>query len=98
METENLQKEKADTFKDWAISTRVSLKKEAGRVKEVISGIKKTETNGTEDRGEMIANLMLSYRHLEDAAMRVGKAIQAHEGGISVYDQKMPERDLNKEA
>jgi hypothetical protein len=35
---------------------------------------------------EMRANLMLCYRHLEDAAMRLGKAIQAYDGGKSVYD------------
>lgn len=39
------------------------------------------------DTGEMMANVMLAYRHLEDAAMRLGKAIQAYEGGISIYDQ-----------
>ena len=33
--------------------------------------------------GEMIANLTLAFRHMEDAAMRVGKAIQASEGGES---------------
>jgi hypothetical protein len=37
------------------------------------------------DPGEMIANLMLAYRHLEDAAMRLGKAVQAYDGGTSVY-------------
>jgi hypothetical protein len=39
------------------------------------------------DKGEMIANLMLSYRHLEDASMRLGKTIQAFDGGRSVYDK-----------
>lgn len=37
---------------------------------------------------EMIANIMLAYRHLEDASMRLGKAIQALEGGESVYDKE----------
>jgi hypothetical protein len=37
------------------------------------------------DRGEMIANVMLAYRHLEDARMRLGKVIQAYEGGVSIY-------------
>ena|ERR1700721_1341803 len=37
--------------------------------------------------GEMQENVMLSYRHLEDAAMRLGKAIQAFDGGVSVYDK-----------
>lgn len=40
------------------------------------------------DRGEMIANTMLAYRHLEDARMRLGKVIQAYDGGVSIYDKK----------
>lgn len=34
---------------------------------------------------EILDNLMLSFRHLEDARMRLGKAIQAFDGGKSVY-------------
>ena len=34
---------------------------------------------------EMAANITLAYRHLEDARMRLGKAIQASDGGTSVY-------------
>lgn len=40
-----------------------------------------------ETKGEMIANIMLAYRHLEDARMRLGKVIQAYEGGVSIYDK-----------
>ena len=40
------------------------------------------------DPGEAKANIMLAYRHLEDARMRLGKAIQATEGGVSCYDKK----------
>lgn len=36
-----------------------------------------------EDRGEVVANLMLAYRHIEDARMRLGKVYQARNGGIS---------------
>ena len=36
---------------------------------------------------EAIANVMLAYRHLEDASMRLGKVIQALDGGVSVYDR-----------
>ncbi len=43
--------------------------------------------NDVNDRGEAIANIMLAYRHMEDARMRVGKAIQAMEGGKSIYDK-----------
>lgn len=39
------------------------------------------------DTGECLGNLMLAYRHLEDASMRLGKAIQAADGGVSVYDR-----------
>jgi hypothetical protein len=37
---------------------------------------------------EAIANIMLAYRHLEDASMRLGKVIQALDGGVSVYDKR----------
>ena len=37
--------------------------------------------------GEMKANIMLSYRHLEDARMRLGKVMQQIQGGISKYDK-----------
>lgn len=36
---------------------------------------------------EAAANAMLAFRHLEDASMRLGKAIQALDGGMSVYDK-----------
>jgi hypothetical protein len=41
------------------------------------------------DRGEMAANIVLSFRHLEDASMRLGKAIQAYDGGVSCYNADM---------
>lgn len=44
------------------------------------------EEPGKADHDEMHANVQLAYRHLEDAAMRLGKAIQAYDGGASVYD------------
>ena len=34
---------------------------------------------------EINANLTLAYRHLEDCRMRLGKAVQAIDGGTSVY-------------
>ncbi len=36
-------------------------------------------------KGEVFANIMLAYRHIEDARMRLGKVIQAADGGKSVY-------------
>jgi len=37
---------------------------------------------------EAVANVMLTYRHLEDASMRLGKVLQALDGGVSVYDKR----------
>ncbi len=37
--------------------------------------------------GEMKANTMLAYRHLEDARMRLGKVMQQIQGGTSIYDK-----------
>lgn len=41
-----------------------------------------------QDIGEAKANIMLAYRHMEDARMRIGKVIQAMSGGKSIYDTK----------
>ena len=37
--------------------------------------------------GEAKANIMLAYRHLEDARMRVGKIVQQIQGGVSKFDR-----------
>jgi hypothetical protein len=44
-------------------------------------------SGGSEAAGEMAANLMLAVRHLEDARMRLGKVIQAMNGGVSIFDK-----------
>jgi hypothetical protein len=46
-----------------------------------------TANVSSENWGEMLANYMLAYRHLEDARMRLGKVIQALEGGVSIFDK-----------
>lgn len=56
------------------------------RVLEIKNSINTRPEVVGQDKGEMIANVTLAYRHLEDAAMRLGKAIQAYEGGQSIYD------------
>lgn len=38
------------------------------------------DMSGCADSHEVLANLQLAYRHLEDARMRVGKAVQAYDG------------------
>ena len=40
-----------------------------------------------EQMSEIIANIQLAYRHLEDARMRIGKVIQAYDGGTSIYSR-----------
>ena len=40
-----------------------------------------------DQHSEMHANFMLAYRHIEDARMRLGKVIQAKDGGKSVYSK-----------
>ncbi len=45
--------------------------------------MEESEKDSGVDKGEMIANAMLAFRHLEDAAMRFGKVIQAADGGVS---------------
>jgi hypothetical protein len=77
------------TFTAVCNDVRASIKETAISAKFLADIVKKGEhaSSAVEDRGEMIANLMLTYRHLEDASMRLGKAIQAHDGGVSVYDR-----------
>lgn len=43
------------------------------------------EASGPGQHEEMRVNIMLAYRHLEDARMRLGKVVQAYDGGKSVY-------------
>lgn len=43
-----------------------------------------------ENRGEVLANFALAFRHLEDARMRAGKVIQAVEGGTNKFDAAAP--------
>lgn len=80
----------ATTFTEATNSVRSQIKEVARATKFLADIVKAGEhaaNIGVEDKGEMIANLMLAYRHLEDASMRLGKALQAHDGGVSVYDK-----------
>lgn len=71
---------------------------EIKRVGEIVANIRKSALefemfdNHRSDKSEMIANATLAYRHMEDAAMRLGKAIQAYEGHGSIYDQNDAKR------
>jgi hypothetical protein len=74
---------------EWeALQLRKTIKKVAADVKEhVVNGAKTQVFTSKSDISEMISNSMLAYRHLEDASMRLGKVIQAYDGGVSVYDK-----------
>ena len=43
--------------------------------------------NTAVDMPELAANIALAFRHCEDARMRLGKAIQALDGGVSIFDK-----------
>lgn len=47
------------------------------------------DRDSSENFGEVMANLTLAYRHLEDASMRIGKVIQHRNGGVSIYDKNV---------
>lgn len=65
------------------------LRKEILMISQNLKQYKEIYKNDTHsDPGEVKANFMLAYRHLEDARMRIGKIIQASDGGVSVYDKK----------
>lgn len=48
----------------------------------------RNEQSHDNQHGEMKANIMLAYRHLEDARMRIGKVLQAYQGGVSIFDKQ----------
>jgi len=77
------------TFDSACTAHRTVIKEIAKNIKSLADSVKTMELGEPSvcDKGEMIANLMLCYRHLEDASMRLGKAIQAYDGGVSVYDK-----------
>lgn len=61
-------------------------------IKSSAEGVKKLKSDphfkaDNPSNSEMLANIMLAYRHLEDARMRLGKVIQAFDGGVSCYDK-----------
>ena len=62
---------------------------------EILAIVKQVDSaRRNESLEEVGANLTLSLRHLEDARMRLGKAIQANGDGVSVLDKMTPaERD-----
>ena len=76
------------TFDEICADLRTDINRNAARLKSLMchSGLDgKEEYIG--QHGEMRANIMLAYRHLEDARMRVGKILQAAGDGVSILDK-----------
>lgn len=72
------------SVKPAAAFLRTELEKIGQTVKELMKNDNHEEGH---DIGEVKANIMLAYRHIEDARMRLGKVIQAEDGGKSIYNQ-----------
>jgi hypothetical protein len=81
----------APKVKDCCNALRSEIKAVATHVtelkKSLVSGHWAKPEGAVPDVGEALANVTLCYRHLEDAAMRLGKTIQAWDGGKSIYDK-----------
>lgn len=74
------------SFANYCSEGRTEAKKLGEKLKNIIANAKAQPEFDGMDKSEMIANATLAYRHCEDVALRLGKAIQAFEGGKSIYD------------
>ena len=80
--------EREMTIEEWGDVLRKKIK----AIGDNVFAMKKHSTFSGEQaypyaHSEMQANIMLAYRHLEDARMRVGKILQAYQGGVSILDK-----------
>ena len=75
-------------FEELCNELRKEIKETGDKVKALLAHPEfKNEQAYLNMHSEMKANIMLSYRHLEDARMRVGKIMQALQGGVSILDK-----------
>jgi hypothetical protein len=75
-----------ETFKECCFKMRSALESDKIFTKGLMKHQDfKNEQTHEGQHGEMKANIMLAYRHLEDARMRIGKAVQAYDDGKSCY-------------
>ena len=80
--------ERETTFEEICGDMRTYLKALGVRLLMLKCNKRFTETEGyVGQQGEMAANIMLAYRHLEDARMRIGKILQAAGDGVSIFDK-----------
>lgn len=84
--TDNKTMVKSETpFIIWVRKQRADVKNISLIIWEEIG--RQSQACGTPETSELLQNLILAYRHSEDTAMRLGKVIQAADGGVSVYDK-----------
>jgi hypothetical protein len=93
MSYEEFETKSMKEYEDEGHMLRADIKAVAARVKRYIELSKSTSIRNNIERGEMIANATLSYRHMEDAAMKIGKAMQAIQGGVSILDKIQAENE-----
>ena len=75
-----------EDFKEIIFQIRERLLPEAENIKKMVKHPAcQDEQEAWNQHSEIRANIMLAYRHMEDCRMRLGKAIQAYDGGKSVY-------------
>lgn len=82
-----MQTDKPLLFPDYINEQRKAIKTTAERILTMRTYLKDNDVPAMVDKNEVMANLTLTYRHLEDASMRLGKVLQANDGGVSVYDK-----------
>ena len=77
----------AHAFKSRVTDLRAQLLNVETGIRELKNTARPLADNAAVDMPELQANVMLAVRHCEDARMRLGKAIQACEGGVSIFDK-----------
>jgi len=66
---------------------RLEIENLKGQARDMVAAEYQAGVDESFAESEVIANLKLAFRCLEDARMRYGKAIQAMEGGVSIWDK-----------
>jgi len=81
-------KEAEMSFEQRCGEERERLRVVAGRVRYLLeSPVFNKEEAREGQHAEMKSNIMISYRHIEDARMRIGKILQAAGDGVSILDK-----------
>lgn len=86
--TEKCGVDREPTFTELCNNMRVRIGADADMTMRLkASSVFDSEQSYPYQHSEMVANIMLAYRHLEDARMRIGKILQAAGDGVSILDK-----------